>query len=290
MVCKHCSSRFRPGPGTSNLHKHLKASHPDVDRSMRYIPAPGESEEGQDDYYDGSLSTQYRDSLEEASLSSSVQTIVAAPPPPKEKRTSKRPPLFISASKHVSVSEVATPVQTEVEKDDLPTQQILNLIKQINSDQAQLKNQVNSNQAELQNQQLQQQFESQRQLRLIEKLKKEVKSLKRGRKSNGVTTYDVDDDDEDDLPKFPLYRMSQVDDVEEQLFNDAEFKERLARLFKAGQADKVDSILSWFSNELLVQFTYREDRDSLATHRSTNLSEIFELMFSEYSRRGDIQI
>lgn len=92
--------------------------------------------------------------------------------------------------------------------------------------------------------------------------------------------------EEEDMPTFPLYRMQQVDDLEERILNEPEFKKRLGRIFKAGQGDKMDGILSWFSNEILMQFTYKSDAESVSTRRCTDYSEIFKLMFSVWSRDG----
>lgn len=122
---------------------------------------------------------------------------------------------------------------------------------------------------------------------MIEALQNEIKQLKRPVVSAYVPAsrkvvaglQRPDFDKMEGMPIFPLYIMSQVDDLEEQIANDPEFKERLSGLFKTGQEDKVDSILSWFSKELLGQFTYKEDREGLATQRLTSLSEIFQLMY-----------
>lgn len=161
-----------------------------------------------------------------------------------------------------------------------------------------MRNQVNSNQAELQNQLLQQQYESQRQLRLIEELQKEIKQLKKPAvPAYSPTSRKVvaglqrpDFDKMEGMPVFPLYIMSQVDDLEEQIASDPGFKERLSGLFKTGQSDKVESILSWFSKELLGQFTYKDDKEGLATQRLTTLSEIFQLMYSKCRGERRVQL
>lgn len=152
------------------------------------------------------------------------------------------------------------------EKDRLSIK-ILKKIKQMNTDFANLENQL-----------LEQQFESQNQRRLIEDLQKQVKQLKK----SGPTAGKSNGSELKSMFEFPLCRMSQIDQMEEQITSDPEVKESLSRFFQMGQSDKMESILSWFSDELLVQFTCKSDRDSLATHRSTDLSEIFQLMYSEY--------
>lgn len=38
VVCNHCHNVFKSSGGTSNLHKHLIAAHPKVDRRAIYLP------------------------------------------------------------------------------------------------------------------------------------------------------------------------------------------------------------------------------------------------------------
>lgn len=156
---------------------------------------------------------------------------------------------------------------------------LLKRIKQITSDHADLSNQVHQFNADLQNDILQQQYESQEQLQMIKELRRELNQIKKG---NPVSVQSEQPDD-DEWVKFPIYRMQQVDDIERRISEDSEFKDRLAEIFKEGKRQKVESILSWISKEILTQFTYKNDPDSLTTHRATDLSELFQLMFSEWN-------
>lgn len=137
---------------------------------------------------------------------------------------------------------------------------------------------INMDHADIHNQLLQQQFENQNMMTMIEDLQREVNLLRTTRPG----TYA----EEEDVTTLRLYRMQQVDDLEERILNEPEFRSSLAMIFKAGQGDKMDSILSWFSNEILVQFTTASDADSLSTRRCTDFSEIFKLMFSVWRTDG----
>ena len=200
------------------------------------------------------------------------------PQPQKKRPKLETPtPATLNQSRHVNKAEILESRLTEepvikTEADRL-SMKILKKMKQMNTDLANLENQL-----------LEQQFESQSQRQLIEDLQKQVRQLKRSAKTPGNSNPS----ELNSMFEFPLCRMSDIDQMEEQITSDPEVKESLARFFQMGQADKMDSILSWFSHELLMQFTCRTDRESLATHRSTDLSEIFQLMYSEYQgRQGD---
>lgn len=287
-TCKRCLMNLKAGGGSSNLHKHMQRSHPGIDKYQLYNE---EDESYFDDSQQQDETVQQADGHEEGEEEPRITTVkVEALPMVAPKRTSsskfaptnKAAQHYKSTASRTSTSTTTpsstTTTTTSLDSSDLPSAKVLRRLKQVNLDQAQLHNGL-----------LQQQFESQQQLHMIEELRREVNQLKRKCSANNNSGYQVMEvvdeedqlEDEDGLPKFPLYRMQQVDDVEERIANEPEFKERLAVLFKAGREDKVDSIQSWFSNELLVQFTYKEDEDSLTTHRGTELSEIFQLMFSE---------
>lgn len=287
-TCKRCLMNLKAGGGSSNLHKHMQRSHPGIDKYQLYNE---EDESYFDDSQQQDETVQQADGHEEREEEPRITTVkVEALPMVAPKRTSsskfaptnKAAQHYKSTASRTSTSTTTpsstTTTTTSLDSSDLPSAKVLRRLKQVNLDQAQLHNGL-----------LQQQFESQQQLHMIEELRREVNQLKRKCSANNNSGYQVMEvvdeedqlEDEDGLPKFPLYRMQQVDDVEERIANEPEFKERLAVLFKAGREDKVDSIQSWFSNELLVQFTYKEDEDSLTTHRGTELSEIFQLMFSE---------
>lgn len=288
-TCKRCLMNLKAGGGSSNLHKHMQRSHPGIDKYQLYNE---EDESYFDDSQQQDETVQQADGHEEREEEPRITTVkVEALPMVAPKRTSsskfaptnKAAQHYKSTASRTSTSTTTNPsstttTTTSLDSSDLPSAKVLRRLKQVNLDQAQLHNGL-----------LQQQFESQQQLHMIEELRREVNQLKRKCSANNNSGYQVMEvvdeedqlEDEDGLPKFPLYRMQQVDDVEERIANEPEFKERLAVLFKAGREDKVDSIQSWFSNELLVQFTYKEDEDSLTTHRGTELSEIFQLMFSE---------
>lgn len=287
-TCKRCLMNLKAGGGSSNLHKHMQRSHPGIDKYQLYNE---EDESYFDDSQQQDETVQQADGHEEREEEPRITTVKVEALPmvaPKRTSSSKFAPTNKAAQHYKSTASrtstttttpsSTTTTTTSLDSSDLPSAKVLRRLKQVNLDQAQLHNGL-----------LQQQFESQQQLHMIEELRREVNQLKRKCSANNNSGYQVMEvvdeedqlEDEDGLPKFPLYRMQQVDDVEERIANEPEFKERLAVLFKAGREDKVDSIQSWFSNELLVQFTYKEDEDSLTTHRGTELSEIFQLMFSE---------
>lgn len=287
-TCKRCLMNLKAGGGSSNLHKHMQRSHPGIDKYQLYNE---EDESYFDDSQQQDETVQQADGHEEGEEEPRITTVKVEALPmvaPKRTSSSKFAPTNKAAQHYKSTASrtstttttpsSTTTTTTSLDSSDLPSAKVLRRLKQVNLDQAQLHNGL-----------LQQQFESQQQLHMIEELRREVNQLKRKCSANNNSGYQVMEvvdeedqlEDEDGLPKFPLYRMQQVDDVEERIANEPEFKERLAVLFKAGREDKVDSIQSWFSNELLVQFTYKEDEDSLTTHRGTELSEIFQLMFSE---------
>lgn len=285
FICKYCGTKTRSTGGTSNIHKHMIAEHPEVDR-MNLKPNSDDEGESGSTYYSSPAITQ--------------DVPQRAPPSGEDKKYKQAVVNFRNSLKtkpysmknrtphvtgRVNVAPVETPATpracTESPQvtttEDVPASKVLVSIQKMQLEMAELKNKMNLENAELRNLILQSQFEAQKYENKVEELRKTVEHLKRG--AGLPDTIIIPEEDDDGMPKFPLFRMSDVDLLEERISSDEEFKSRLAVLFKSGQSDKVAMVLNCFSSELLVQFTYKSDRDSSTTHRCTEWSEIFELMY-----------